>query len=172
RPLRPAGARMTGLASTPTTAALSAAAPDPEAPPLLLRSGEATLFLTTADGTRRLVPVVTVQAPGLLAVEAAPRGHRWVLGPGLGCAIEEVTFDGEAALLPQAAAATVHGLGELLQPAAAVPPERVVHLGQRPSRVADGQGATVESTTWVEAVRRAATLAGVVVPSRGAPLPE
>jgi NHLM bacteriocin system ABC transporter ATP-binding protein len=157
--------------TTRATPAVSTAAPDPEEQPLLLRSGEATLFLTTAgDGAGRRVPVVTIEGPGLLAVEAAPPGYRWVLGPGLGCAIEEITFESDGALVSLAAAATVQALGGLLQQAAAVPPERVVHLGEHPSQVADGQGATVETTAWVEAVRGAATLAEVFLPARGAPL--
>ena len=157
---------------TRATRAVSTAAPDPEQHPLLLRAGEATLFLTTAagNGAGRRVPVLTVRAPGLLAVEAAPRGYRWVLGPGLGCTIEEVTFESDEALLSQAAEATVQALGQMLQEEAAVPPERVVHLGERPSHVADGQGATVETTSWVEPVRGAATLAGVFLPAWGAPL--
>ena len=59
--------------------------------------------------------------------------------------------------------------GRAPAPAAAVRRNAVVHLGERPSQVAEAEGATVESTAWVEAVGGAATLAGVVLPSRGSP---
>jgi NHLM bacteriocin system ABC transporter ATP-binding protein len=115
--------------------------------------------------------VVSVQAPALLAVDAAPRGCQWVLGPGLGSVIEEVTLESDAALLAQAAATTVDALGGLLQEASAVPSERIVRLGERPADVADGQSATVEAASWVETLRGGAALAGAALPSRGGPLP-
>jgi NHLM bacteriocin system ABC transporter ATP-binding protein len=162
---------MTDQLTARSAPAISAGGPDPEAHPLLLRSGEATAFLVTAAGASRRLPVVTLRAPALLAVEPAPPGWRWVMAPGLGSVIEEVTLESDQALLSQAAAATVHALGGLLEQAAAVPAERVVHLREQPSPVRDGEGATVETTSWVEAVAGAATLAGAFIPSRGAPLP-
>ena len=164
---------MSDQVTSPPLGTLSAT-PDPEARPLLLRSGEATLFLvavTEAGGTGRRTPVVSVQAPALLTVDTAPAGCHWILGPGLGSTIGEATLESDEALLAEAAATTVDALGSILQEAAAVPPERVIHLGEQPADVGDGQAATVETASWVDAVRGRAALAGAALPSRGGPLP-
>jgi NHLM bacteriocin system ABC transporter ATP-binding protein len=146
--------------------------PDPELSPLLLRRGEATLFVAAVvpGGAGRRRPVVTVQAPALLAVDPAPAGWRWMLGPGLGSAIEEATLESDEAALRQAATSTVDALAQLLQPAATVPAERVVRLGARPALVAKGQGAVVDNTSWVQALTGRTALAGVPLPPGGAPL--
>src|SRR5262249_28566117 len=66
---------------------------------------------------------------------------------------------------------TVDALGSLLQQAAPVPPERVVHLGTQPADVADGQGATADTASWVEALKGGGALAGAALPPHGGPLP-
>ena len=53
--------------------------------PLLLRAGEATLFLAAVgdDGRPlRRMRVVTVRAPALLAARPAPDEHRWIVAQG------------------------------------------------------------------------------------------
>lgn len=164
---------MTEQLTVGAAAAVSIGGLDPEGRPMLLRSGEATVFLATvADdgGVGRRRPVVTVEAPALLAAGDAPAGWRWVLGPGLGSVIEEATLGSGDALVARAAATTVDALGRLLQSGVAVPRERVVHLEARPSLVRDGEGATVDVTRWVEAITGEAALAGTVLPPGGAPV--
>jgi NHLM bacteriocin system ABC transporter ATP-binding protein len=142
--------------------------------PTLVRSGEATVFLAAVgdDGhIGRRSPFVTVQAPALLAMDAAPTGWRWVMGPGLGSAIEEATLDSDERLIRRAVAQTVETVGSLLQPAATPPADRVVHLGDEPSLVPAGHGAIVEAAAWVQPVTGAVALADVAVPQAGAPLP-
>jgi NHLM bacteriocin system ABC transporter ATP-binding protein len=147
--------------------------PDPELSPLLVRRGEATVFLAAVapdGGAGRRRPVVTVRAPALIAVDPAPAGWRWALGPGLGSAIEEATLESDEVLLRQAAVATVDAVARLLQPAATVPAERIVRLGTRPLSVAKGQGAVVDNASWVQALTGGASLAGIALPPGGAPL--
>lgn len=161
------------MTETAWTQPVSAGGPDPELHPILLRSGEATIFLTAVDaggGGGRRTPVVTVQAPALLSVGPAPAGWRWVLGPGLGSVIEEPTLEADAPLVSRAAAGTVDALGRVLQSAATLPPERIVHLGSEPSAVPAGHGAMVEASAWVQAVSGVVSLAGAAVPPAGAPV--
>ena len=142
--------------------------------PTLLRSGEVTVFLAAVgdDGQiGRRSPFVTVQAPALLAMDAAPTGWRWVIGPGLGSAIEEATFDSDEALVRRAIVQTVEAVGSLLRPAATPPADRIARLSDEPSLVPAGHGAIVEAAAWVQPITGAVALTDVPLPQGGAPLP-
>src|SRR5205823_5377323 len=85
RPVCPAGAGVTRQLASAASQPVGGGGPDPELSPLLLRRGEATLFVAAVvsdGGAGRRRPVVTVQAPALLSVAPAPAGWRWMLGPG------------------------------------------------------------------------------------------
>jgi NHLM bacteriocin system ABC transporter ATP-binding protein len=141
--------------------------------PLLVRSGEATLFLAAVDDDGRLlrrIPVVTVQAPALIAARPAADGHRWIVGPGLRSVLEEATLDTSVELIAQAAVGTAEALGELLRSFAPPPADRVVRLGARPETVPNVHGAVVDATAWVRPVDGVLSLANVPVPRGGAPL--
>ena len=141
--------------------------------PLLVRNGEATLFLAAVSddgGLRRRLPVVTVHAPALLATREAPDGHRWIVGPGLGSVLEEATLDADERLVTDAVVGTAEALGELLRPFSPPLGERVVRLGRRPAEVPNVHGAVVDATAWVRPLAGVISLAGVPVPAAGVPL--
>ena len=141
--------------------------------PLLVGSGEATLFLAAVGDDGQLLrrtPVVTVYAPALLATREPPYGHRWIVGPGLGSVLEEVTLDADEQLVTAAAVHTTEALGDLLRPIAVPPAERVVRLTAKPAAVPNVQGAVVDATAWVRPLAGVLSLAGAPVPPAGAPL--
>ena len=140
--------------------------------PMLLTAGEATLFLAAVepDGTSgRRAPVVTLVAPALIALDQAPAGWRWVVGRGLGSALQEATLETDEGPIRKAFAETIAALGVLLQPAESPPAERLVHLRGRKTRIPEGHGAIVDETAWVQPVTGRSTIAGVAVPPEGAP---
>jgi len=141
--------------------------------PLLLRAGEATLFLAAVGGDGRPLRrtrVVTVRAPALIAARPAPDEHRWIVGPGLGSVLEEATLDTDERLMAEAVARTTEALGEVVRPLAPPPTERVVRLEARPANVPNVHGAVVDATAWVKPVAGTISLAHVPVPPVGAPL--
>jgi NHLM bacteriocin system ABC transporter ATP-binding protein len=161
---------VTGTSGT-ATALLRADAFDEGIDPLLVRSGEVTIFLAAVheDGVLgRRTPVVTLDAPALVATGPAPAGRRWVLGRGLGSVLERPTLDGDEDELRRAVLRTAELFGELLRPVAP-PGRRVVRLGPRRSDVPAGGVAVVESVAWVEPSAGVAALAGAPLPAGGAP---
>jgi NHLM bacteriocin system ABC transporter ATP-binding protein len=141
--------------------------------PTLLLSGEVTVFLARLDDdgqTGRRIPVITVEAPALLAMGPPLAGWRWVLGPGLGSVLEEATLDSDEHLVGHGVVRTVETVGDLLRPAAMLPAEQVVRVGTEPSWVPGGHGAMVDLTAWVRPIAGKTALAGVPLPAGGAPL--
>lgn len=141
--------------------------------PVLLIEGELTVFLAQVDDcgrTGRRTALVTLQAPALLAAEMARDGRRWLIGPGLGSSIEDVTLGIDEQLIREAALRTAEALGDLLRPAAPLPPDRIVRLERRPSSIPGGSAAVVEATSWVELVAGSLGLAGADLPAGGAPV--
>jgi NHLM bacteriocin system ABC transporter ATP-binding protein len=141
--------------------------------PLVLRSGEATLFLCAVDSDGRegrRTPVATLQAPALVATRPAPRGWRWVVGPGLDSELDEATLDTDEQFLRQAATNATDTLGDLLRAEAAPPTESVVRLGAQATRVPSGHGAVLDGTAWVQPLRGVIALAHVNLPAAGAPI--
>jgi NHLM bacteriocin system ABC transporter ATP-binding protein len=141
--------------------------------PALLLAGELTVFLAVVDDegqAGRRMPVVTLEAPALLATKPAPNGRRWVLGRGLDSIVEEATLDSDEQLVRQAAARTAERLGDLLRSAALLPPEHVIRLESRPSSIPSGGGAMVDTTAWVDLLAGGLGLAGIPVPAEGAPV--
>jgi NHLM bacteriocin system ABC transporter ATP-binding protein len=142
--------------------------------PLLVRAGEATVFLAVSDesgATGRRTPVVTIEAPALLAMTSAPSGWRWIVGAGLGGEVEEATLDSDEEIVREAAVRTAEALGELLQRASRPPAERVVRLERQPEAVPNGHVAVVETTAWVQPAAGVLVLGGAALPREGAPLP-
>jgi ABC-type bacteriocin/lantibiotic exporter with double-glycine peptidase domain len=141
--------------------------------PLLLRSGEATVFLSVvaADGSDgRRTPVVTLRAPALVATRPPPRGWRWVVGPGLDSELDEATLDSDEKLLRDAVVNTAETLGDLLRAAGTLPAESVVRIGSRPTPVPGGHAAMVDQAAWVQPTGGAITLAHAELPAAGAPI--
>jgi len=141
--------------------------------PMVLRSGELTVFLAPVDRKRqvgRRTPVATFVAPALVAAGPAPPGWGWVVGAGLGAVTTELEISGDEDDVRRAASTTIERLGELVRPAAIPPAERVVHLDVEMTPVESGRGAVVDDVSWVRAVDGEIKLAGVTLPGAGAPI--
>lgn len=156
----------------PGTTAASAELEEGLGPALLVR-GELSVFLARLDDggqPGRRMPVVTLRAPALLATASPPPGTCWLLGPGLGNVTQELMLDTDGELAGRAASSSVDALGDLVRPAAPVPPEQVSRLEARPAAVPEGSGAIVEDTSWVVSTSGYFTLAGVELPAPGGPI--
>ena len=156
----------------PGTSAASAELEEGLGPALLVR-GELSVFLARLDDggqPGRRMPVVTLRAPALLATASPPPGTCWLLGPGLGNVTQELVLDTDGELARRAASSSADALGDLVRPAAPVPPEQVSRLEGRPAAVPEGSGAIVEDTSWVVSTSGYLTLAGVELPAPGGPV--
>ena len=147
-----------------------------------LVSGDATLFIAdvlTDTARGGLIPgrrraVATLSAPAIIALPEAPEGQCFTVSTGPGAELVPIAAEADAEIetgiditTDAAIDATVAQLGEGLRPHAMTPPERVVVLGDRPTYLAEGRAAVVESTAWVRAVEGVASLADVELPDAG-----
>jgi len=140
----------------------------------VLRAGTLTVFLTReGDQPGPRTNVVSLEAPALVSLGAAPRGWRWEIGKGLVC--DSVELDGADPANPPsfrtAAVRTIEAIGDALRPLEAPPADRLRWLESEPMPLAADVTAIVDRSVWATAVAGTASVAGHVLPAGGAPLP-